>query len=226
MGGNEKNKDVARRTLIVGSAGAAAALGAAPAEAADPTRQVDFAIWDPITGRSDVALTPRRVTMHIAVSSSTDIYGPGTIGGTYAHFYNRRSGQPRQHQTMNKRAVADADGNGTTISVEHQGQVGDAMTDSQKTYLARIFAWAVVWCGVPNRIATVGNTNGLAWHRLGIAGNFPPYDPNDRTTWCRRDTGAVWSSSFGKECPTNPWIRQIPEVYSRAQAWIDFYSTH
>jgi hypothetical protein len=221
-----EQRDIARRALIVTSAAVAAGVAAAPAEAVDPTRQTDFTIWDPVTGRSDVALTPRRVTMHIAVSNSTDIYGPGTIGGTYAHFYNRREGQPRQHQTMNKRAVADANGNDTTISVEHQGVDGDFMTDSQKTYLARIFAWAVVWCGVPNRIATVDNTRGLAWHRLGIDGNFGAYDPNDRTTWCRKQTGAVWSSSFGKLCPTDRFIRQIPEVYNRAQVWIDFYRTH
>lgn len=220
------HENIARRALIGGSVAAAAGALAVPANAIIPARRTDFAEWDPVNGRSTTALTPRRVTMHIAVSSSTDIYGPGTIGGTYAHFYNRRTGRPLQHQTMDMRAVADADGNGTTISVEHQGVVGDAMTDSQKTYLARIFAWAHVYCGVPNRIATVDNTRGLAWHRLGIDGNFGAYDPRDRTTWCRKQTGAVWSASFGKECPTNPWIRQIPEVYDRAQAWIDFYRTH
>jgi N-acetylmuramoyl-L-alanine amidase len=196
---------------------------AGPALALDKTRRTDFAIWDPITDRSTTALTPRRVTMHIAVSNSTDIYGPNKIEGTYAHFYNPRSGSPRQHQTMDRRAVADADGNGTTISVEHQGMPGDSMTGVQMTNLAKIFAWAHVFCGVPNRIATVDNLNGLAWHRLGISGNFGEYDPKFRTTWSRAQTGAVWSNSAGKTCPTNNFIHALPEIYSRAQIWINFY---
>ena len=170
---------------------------AEPALALDKTRRTDFAIWDPITDRSTTALTPRRVTMHIAVSNSTDIYGPNKIEGTYAHFYNPRSGSPRQHQTMDRRAVADADGNGTTISVEHQGMPGDSMTGVQMTNLAKIFGAAHVFCGVPNRISTVDNLNGLAWHRLGISGNFGEYDPKVRTTWSRAQTGAVWSNSAG-----------------------------
>lgn len=216
---------IARRTLLVAGAVTATGLGVAgPAVALDKGRRADFAVWDPITGRSTTALTPRRVTMHIAVSNSADIYGPNKgPGDSYAHFYNPRSGSPRQHQTMDRRAAADLDGNGTTISVEHQGLVGDSMTNVQMTNLAKIFAWAHVFCGVPNRIASVGNLNGLAWHRLGISGNFGAYDPNIRTTWSHAQTGAVWSSANGKTCPTNNFIRAIPEVYSRAQTWINFY---
>lgn len=219
------DNNIARRALFVASAAAATGLiVAAPAHAIIKSRRTDFAIWDPITDRSTTDLTPRRVTMHIADSDSTDIYGPGKgPGGSYAHFYNPRSGSPRQHQTMDKRAAADLDGNSKTISVEHQGRPGDSMTSSQKINLAKIFAWAVVYCGVPNRIATVGNTNGLAWHRLGISGNFGTYDVNDRTTWSRAQTGEVWSSASGKTCPTNRFINQIDDIYDRAQTWVSYY---
>lgn len=217
--------NVGRRSLILGSAALATgltAVTAAPAQALVPSRRADFAVWDPITGRSTTAMTPRRVTIHIAVTRSADIYGPGKgPGGSYAHFYNPRTGAPRQHQTMDRRGAADLDGNSSTISVEHAGIVGDSMTDSQLTNIAKIFAWAHVHCGVPNRIATVGNLSGLAWHRLGIDGNFGTYNPNDRKTWCRDQTGAVWSSSAGKTCPTNAFINQIPTVYNRAQTWIE-----
>lgn len=209
---------------MIGSAAAAAVAGldALPAEAAlDPRRRARFAVWDPITDRSTTAMSPRRVTVHIAVTRSADIYGPQKgAGGSYAHFYNPRSGAPRQHQTMDRRAAADLNGSNASISVEHAGLVGDAMTDSQLTNLAKIFAWAVIHCGVPNRIATVGNLSGLAWHRLGIDGNFGAYDPDDRRTWCRKQTGAVWSSAQGKTCPTNKFINQIPTVYGRAQDWL------
>ena len=175
--GMTDQRHVARRTLLAASAATAAAattgLGVLPAAAA-----VDFAIWDPITDRSTATLTPRRVTMHIAVSTSADLYGPNKgPGGSYAHFYNPRSARIRQHQTLNRQAAADLNGNGTTISVEHQGMPGDSMTNSQLQELAKVFAWAHVFSGVPNRIATVDNTRGLAWHRLGIDGNLAPTTP-------------------------------------------------
>ena len=216
---------VGRRSLIVGSAAlAATGLSASPAEALIKSRRAEFAVWDPITDRSTTAMTPRRVTIHIAVTRSADIYGPGKgADGSYAHFYNPRSGAPRQHQTMDCRAAADLEGNSSTISVEHAGIVGDSMTDSQLTNIAKIFAWAHLYCGVPNRIATVDNLSGLAWHRLGIDGNFGTYDPNLRRTWCRDQTGAVWSSSPGKTCPTDNFISQVPTVYNRAQTWIEIF---
>lgn len=208
---------------MLGSAATAAAmvgLEALPAEAADPRRRASFATWDPVSDRSSTAMAPKRVTIHIAVTRSADIYGPGRVQGSYAHFYNPRSGGPRQHQTMNKRAAADLNGSNRSISVEHAGVEGDAMTKSQINNLAKIFAWSVIHCGVPNRIATVGDLSGLAWHRLGIDGNFGAYNRNDRKTWCRKQTGAVWSASQGKLCPTNKFINQVPAVYSRAQDWL------
>ncbi len=210
---------------MLGSAATAATIAGfegLPAEAAvNPRRRASFAVWDPITGRSTTAMNPKRVTIHIAVTRSSDIYGPNKgAGGSYAHFYNPRSGAPRQHQYMNRRAAADLDGNARSISVEHAGLVGDKMTDTQLRNLAKIFAWAVIHCGVPNRIATVNDLSGLAWHRLGIDGNFGAFDRSDRTTWCRKQTGAVWSSATGKLCPTDKFIHQIPTVYSKAQYWL------
>jgi hypothetical protein len=222
MGENSSN--LARRTLFVaGAATAVTGLGAAPALALDKTRRTDFAEWQPITDRSTVAMSPRRVTMHIADDPRDDIYGPGKgPGNSYAHFYNRKAGSPLQHQTMDCRAAADLNGSDASISVEHQGVAGDAMTGVQITNLAKIFAWAHVFCGVPNRIATVGNTNGLAWHRLGVSGNFGTYNPNDRRTWSRAQTGEVWSSSV-KLCPTDKFINQLDLIYERAQIWVNFY---
>jgi hypothetical protein len=221
---NEQGK-LGRRSLIVGSAALlAAGVGAVPADAAvRPRRRVDFARWDPIDGRSTVALAPQRVVMHIAATRARDIYGPqkGPFD-SYAHFYNRRSGVPLQHQWLNRRAAAELDGSASSISVEHQGVEGDRMTDSQLTYLARIFAWSHVHLGVPNRIATPRNTTGLAWHRLGVAGNFGAFDRSNRKTWCRRDTGEEWSSSV-KTCPTDKFIDQVDDVFRIAQIWIRLY---
>lgn len=227
-------ENVTRRTVIAGSAAVAAlGIGAAPAHALIPSRRAEFAIPQLITGRSTVPMNPNRVVMHIAAIRSDDFYGTEKgPDGSYAHFYNRRSGAPLQHQRLDRVAPAQIDGNTSSISVEHSGVQGDSMTDEQLTYLARIFAWSHVYCGVPNRIATVRpdpdgvgyrvNLRGLAWHRLGVGGDWGPYNPNDRKTWSRTQTGKVWSSSI-KECPTDNFIDQIPDVFRIAQIWIQLY---
>lgn len=210
-----------RRTMLTGSAAVAATVGLGALPAAAAGERADFAVWDPITDRSTTALAAQRVTIHIAVTRSADIYGPNKgSGGSYAHFYNPRTGAPRQHQELNRRAAADLNGNSSTISVEHAGIEGDSMTDSQLTNIARIFAWAVTHQGVANRIATVDNLNGLAWHRLGVDGNFGTYSASNRKTWCRKQTGAVWTSATGKLCPTDAFIDQIPTVFNRAQNYL------
>lgn len=219
--------NIGRRSLIVGSAAlVAGGLAAVPADAAvRPRRRVDFARWDPIDGRSTETLVPQRVVVHIADTSSRDIYGPGKgPSNSYAHFYNRRSGQPLQHQWLNRRAAAELDGSASSISVEHQGVAAErqGMTESQLTYLARIFAWSHVHLGVPNRKANWRNTTGLAWHRLGVEGDFGTFDRTNPKTWCREQTKEVWSSSV-KSCPTDEFIDQIDDVFRIAQIWIQLY---
>ncbi len=183
--------------------------------------RIPFAKWQPISGRSRMSNRPRRVTVHIAVTDAPDIYGPGKgPGGTYAHCYNPVSGSLLQHQELHRRTYADLGGNGSTISVEHQGRPGDRMSANQIDNLARLFAHAVTEYGVPNRIATWNDTSGLAWHRLGCKGNFGAFSKSDRTTWSGSQTGQRWSNAYGKTCPTDKFINQLDEVFDRAQSYI------
>lgn len=185
------------------------------------TAKLPGATWDPISGRSTLSNKPVRMTVHIAVSRSKDIYGPGKgPGGTYAHFYNPKSGSIRQHQEINRRTYADLEGNGSTVSVEHEGWPGDKMTPSQIDNNARLFAHLVKHYGVPNRVATWNDTRGLAWHRLGCQGNFGRFSKNNRKTWSTAQTGVKWSTAFGKTCPTDNFIDQIDDIYRRAQSYI------
>ena len=182
---------------------------------------VKWAVRDPIAGRSRRKNRPYRYTVHMAVTESNDIYGPGKgPGGTYAHYYHPKVGKVRQHQDVTRWSYADLFGNGNTISGETEGVPGDRMTDNQLESHARAFADAVLYRGVPNRIATWDNTHGLAWHRLGCRGNFGRFDPHDPTTWCTTQTGVVFSTAYGKTCPTDNFIRQIPDIYDRAQKYI------
>lgn len=189
---------------------------------AAPSGRLPGSVWDPIRLRSRLSNRVVRVTIHTAWSSSSDIYGPGKgPGGTYAHFYNPSAGKIRQHQLMHRKAYADLEGNGSTIAIEHEdGRRAVPLTDSQIENAAQVFAYAVNNYGVPNRIATWNDTRGLAWHRLGIKGNFGKFDRNNILTWCGYQTGIRFSTAFGKTCPTDPRILQIREIWNRAQKYI------
>ena len=183
-------------------------------------------IWDPIAGASTLLCRPVRYTVHMTAVRAPDIYGPGKgPGGSYAHYHMPRKGNGRQHQLLHHWAYADLGGNGRTIAAETEGVPGDRMTEDQLDAHARAFADAVLHRGVPNRIATYKDTTGLAWHRLGCKGNFGAFSPGDRTTWCGYQTGQQWTTHFGKTCPTDNFIHQIPEIYNRAQVYIKAGST-
>lgn len=185
----------------------------------------DWAVWDPISGRNALPNQVLRMTIHTAATTSADIYGPGRgPGETYAHFFNPSSNRIRQHQEIHHKAYADGHANGYVVAVEHQDagpSHGVPLTAKQIDDDARLFAHLVNHFGLANRIATVDNTHGLAWHRLGISGNFGAYNPNDRKTWSRAQTGQNWSDAQGKVCPWDERIDQIDDIYRAAQAYID-----
>lgn len=194
----------------------------------------DWVVWDEVAGRSSRKITPRLMTIHTAVTDSQDIYGPGLgPGRTHAHFYNPKQGMLRQHQAIDRQAFADGQGNSFCVSVEHwdgypNGAPGywkhdgdvPPLTDSQIENDARLFAHLVRHFGLPNRIATPDDVSGLGWHRLGVAGNFGRFDPRDRKTWSRAQTGLNFSGVFGKLCPGDRRIDQIQEIYDRAQDYL------
>ena len=159
--------------------------------------------------------TPVRLTLHTAVSSAVDLYkGKPAANGTYAHFYVSEAGAIYQYRDTALAARADGQGNFGSLSVETwDGAREQAWNAKQVAALARLFAWArSAHATIPNQLATVNDLRGLAWHRLGCRGNFGAYDPNDITTWSGNQSGASWSSAFGKTCPYNVRIRQIPGI--------------
>src|SRR5690606_9964713 len=116
------------------------------------------------------------------------------------------------------------DSNGHEVSVEDEGVEGDVLTSAQILNLGFIFAHCVKYFAVPNRIATFDDPTGLAWHRLGVDGNFGAFDPEDRKTWCRDQTGLYWSNSTGKTCPTDNVIDQLDLIFNQAQEFLDDWS--
>lgn len=167
--------------------------------------------------------TPNRMTFHTAVSSATNLYkGKPASNGTYAHFYVNEDGKIYQYKDTAYAARADAQGNFGSLSVETwDGAKNRAWNAKQLTSLARLFAWACsVHSTIPKRQATVSNVKGAAWHRLGCRGNFGAYSASNILTWSGNQTGLVWSNAFGKTCPYNARIKQIPSILAKAKGTV------
>ena len=188
-----------------------------------------------LKGVSDINIKPTMMTIHTAVSSSQALYDNGFgPGGTHSHFYNPETGRLKQYQEITKKSFADLDGNDFCVSVEHwdgypnnapgfweNGSDVPPLTESQIENDAILFAHLVINYDVPNRIATPDNLTGLGWHRLGIRGNFPEYNPKDMKTWTGKQSGVSFSRSFGKVCPGDRRIDQVEEIFDLAQNYIN-----
>ncbi|WP_406710987.1 N-acetylmuramoyl-L-alanine amidase [Trueperella pyogenes] len=162
--------------------------------------------------------TPVRLTLHTAWPGPRKgplyPHGRPMSNGTYAHFYIDSEGTLYQHRDTALAARADGKGNFGSISVETwDGAREQALNTAQLETFKRLWEWVLATHPtVPNQLAKPGDLRGMAWHRLGVEGNFGAYNPNDPCTWSRAQTGAVWSTARGKTCPTNPKIRQAVAV--------------
>jgi hypothetical protein len=166
------------------------------------------------------------MSAHVAVSESSSLWDYfNKTSSPDSHFYVRRDGSVEQYVDTSQRANADYEGNDATVSVETQGGVndpnGEPWTDAQLEALAQLYVWVVETHGVMVQLASSSHydttSRGLAWHRLGIDGNFPEL-PDIRAGRKQRGGGMHWSTSAGKACPGDAKIRQLPGVYDRAVA--------
>lgn len=161
------------------------------------------ATWQPkaISGRS-LRRKGRCVVYHVAVSEAQSLM-PGPDADW--HFYVARDGHIYQYIDTDFQAWATRDANPTAIAVETQGGVtnsqGEPWSDAALLSLARIAKWANETEGIPLRLMTssLATEKGLGWHRLGC----DPY---------RVSGGELWSSAYGKVCPGDAKIAQMPEV--------------
>lgn len=189
-----------------------------------PFANLEHLITIDTAGRSH---TPVRVTGHTAWPGPKigPLYphGKPAPNGTYATFYIDLIGGLFQHRDTAYAARADGQGNFGSISVETaDNRDNGPLNAAQLATFARLWLWLLsVHPTIPNQIARPGDLRGLAWHRLGIEGNFGPYNPGDPTTWCRAQTGAVWSTARGKTCPTDAKIRQFVAVQANPHAYVD-----
>lgn len=163
---------------------------------------------------------PTCVVLHLAASEEDSLYGYFDRSRlACSHLYVLRDGSSEQYIRGDRISAADYRGSGRAFSVETQGADADGeWTDPQLETLARICAWSHQKYAIP--METMGssayNEFGVGWHRLGIVGNFPP-TPSLLAGRRQIGFGELWSKSFGKVCPGDNRIRQIPGIVKRAR---------
>lgn len=178
--------------------------------------------WRPVdryqSGSLKVAMTPRRLILHTAVSNATpSMHSYFNVSGrATSHFYVGRDGEGEQYIDTDYRSTANLEGNPDCITVESwDGYAGAAgwqpppWTDAQLEWLADLAAWCHAVHGIPlvQLPSSAPGTQGIGWHRQGIDGNFPTGLLAGRVTG-----GETWSSSGGKVCPGDNRIEQIPAI--------------
>lgn len=188
-------------------------------------------LWMPGAIRKEIARHNTRTTSirnrvdeHVAVSEAPSLYGYFSGAGVCSHFYVRKDGTIEQYISTAFYSAADYQGNDATISVETQGGVHDAQnepwTPEQVAALAAIAVFVhAQYPQIPLALAVdsrIGaSSKGISWHRLGIDGNFPAL-PSILAGRLQRGGGMYYSKSFGKTCPGNAKIAQIPQILALA----------
>lgn len=150
-----------------------------------------------------------------------------------AHFSVHHDGRIQQSRDTKFQSAANLDGNYRIIAIENEdhgsafgtwntndGHAVPALTDEQVWADARILAWAHKVHGVPLQVApnSKSTSKGLGYHRQGIDGNFGSYKYDGRVSG-----GEKWSSHFGKVCPGDRRIDQVPLILSRAKQIVSGY---
>lgn len=158
--------------------------------------------------------------LHLAASEADSLYGYfNRSRSACSHMYVKRGGASEQYIRADKLSAADYQGSHRAFSIETQGADVDGKWDAgQLETLAKILVWMYQEYGVP--LETMGssayNEVGTGWHRLGIDGNFPAA-PSLLAGRRQIGFGELWSGAFGKVCPGDNRIRQIPGIVRRAR---------
>ena len=146
-----------------------------------------------------------------------------------AHFSVKADGTIMQSRDTRYQSAANLDGNPRVIAIEnedHGPRFGGTprlpawvpLTPEQVDANARILAWAHQEHGIPLKLCpnSRANSRGLGYHRQGIDGNFAGYRFPGRVSG-----GERWTEHFGKVCPTDARIAQLPDILAAAQRLVN-----
>lgn len=177
--------------------------------------------WRPLSRNYTRRVTTKDcIILHsTGTNAATSQYGwfntPGA--GASSHFHVDNNGVIEQYVDTAHMSWANASANPRSVTIETQGNGYGPWTAAQVRSIVRIIQWVrSVHKGIPLRQMTssAASQKGIGWHRLGVNGNFP------RTGILRgrsqRGGGQSWSKAFGKICPGDDRIKQIPAIIRQA----------
>ncbi|TDV57261.1 peptidoglycan recognition protein family protein [Actinophytocola oryzae] len=151
----------------------------------------------------------------------------GNPPASAAHFSTRADGHIYQSRDTVYRSVANGNGNHRVIAVENDdsgpefgpwntadGHAVPAFTPEQVEAIAQICAWAYATHGIPLVACPDSRpgSRGIGYHRQGIPGNFATYAFPGLVSG-----GEVWTEDYGKVCPGDARIAQLPQIITRAR---------
>lgn len=134
-----------------------------------------------------------------------------------SHFHVDFDGNIEQYMDSAHMSWANSAANPRSITIETQGNGSEPWTNAQIVAIVQIIQWArSVHKGIPLRQmnSSARSEKGIGWHRLGVHGNFPKTGILRGRT--QRGTGESWSSAYGKVCPGDDRIKQIPGIIRQA----------
>jgi hypothetical protein len=173
------------------------------------TVKMPGALWLPISGNftnRDRTKTTALI-FHIAVTEAASLSGWFSNPRAFAssHMYVRRDGTIEQYIDLDKISWANGAGNPRSITVETQGMGKGSWTSEQCVSLAHIARFVNGHYNLPLKLMkdSKPSTHGVGYHRLGVN----PY---------RVSGGEVWSKSYGKVCPGDSRVDQIPGIIQAA----------
>lgn len=139
------------------------------------------------------------VVLHIMQGSidGSDSWFRNSASQASAHFGVGKKGQIYQWVDTADRAWAQAAGNKTWLSIEHEGFAGDVLTAAQLTATAKVIAWAQKTYKFPLQSTDSPTGKGIGWHGMG---------------------GAAWGGHTG--CPGEAVKNQRPAIIAAAKAII------
>lgn len=137
----------------------------------------------------------RGLVVHIMAGTlaGTDAWFRNPSADVSSHFGTGRSGELYQWVDTGDRAWAQAAGNDDWLSIENEGEGGDALTDAQMDRCAQVLAWASRMYGVPLQVAHSPSGRGLGYHAMG---------------------GAAWGGH--PSCPGSRIVDQLDDIVDRA----------
>jgi hypothetical protein len=180
--------------------------------------------WKPLANRSTRALQKDILCWHTMVSTSMagtwgyfntgaggrGVYSHGLLGGGWGpDLRDGLDGVCWQAQDTDLRAASNLDGNWHVIAFETADNAARPIqpwTPKQCAKIVEVCVEANQVDGIPLLIipdSKVGR-RGVGYHRLGC----DPY---------RVAFGELWTSVYGKDCPTDARIRQLPALVDQAR---------